>query len=151
MLKEFKEFVMRGNVLDMAVGIIIGAAFGTIVSSLVADVLMPPLGLALGNVDFTNLFCVLKSGATPGPYATLAEAQVAGAVTVNYGKFFNTIVSFLIVAMAIFMMVRTVNKMKRREEAAPAAPTSKSCPECQMSIPLAATRCGHCTSTVKAA
>ena len=151
MLKEFKEFVMRGNVLDMAVGIIIGAAFGTIVSSLVADVLMPPLGLALGNVDFTNLFCVLKSGAAPGPYATLAEAQVAGAVTVNYGKFFNTIVSFLIVAMAIFIMIRTVNKMKRREETAPAAPTSKNCPECQMSIPLTATRCGHCTSIVKSA
>lgn len=122
MLKEFKEFAMRGNVVDMAVGIIIGAAFGTIVQSLVSDVIMPPIGLALGNIDFSNLFALLKEGATAGPYASLADAQKAGAVTINYGKFINTIISFIIVAFAIFLLIRGINSMKRQEEAAPAPP-----------------------------
>jgi len=126
MLKEFKEFAMRGNVVDMAVGIIIGAAFGTIVQSLVNDVIMPPIGLALGNVDFSNLFTILKEGVPPGPYAALADAQVAGAVTINYGTFINTIISFLIVAFAVFLLIRSINSMKRREEEAPAAPPEPS-------------------------
>ena len=124
MLGEFKQFVVRGNVIDMAVGIIIGAAFGTIVSSLVADVLMPPIGLALGGIDFTNMFVTLKDGAKQaGPYASLAEAKAAGAVTVNYGVFVNAIVSFLIVAFCVFLLVKAVNRMKREAPAAPAAPT----------------------------
>ncbi len=122
MLREFKEFAMRGNVVDLAVGIIIGAAFGAIVNSLVADVLMPPLGLAIGNVDFANLFAVLKDGATPGPYASLKAAKDAGAVTVNYGVFLNAVIQFVIQAFAIFLVVKVMNKMKRAEEAAPAAP-----------------------------
>jgi len=126
MLKEFKEFAMRGNVVDMAVGIIIGAAFGTIVQSLVNDVIMPPIGLALGNVDFSNLFTVLKEGVPPGPYAALIDAQVAGAVTINYGTFINTIISFLIVAFAVFLLIRSINSMKRKEEEAPAAPPEPS-------------------------
>jgi len=124
MLKEFKEFAMRGNVVDMAVGIIIGGAFGTIVSSLVADVLMPPLGLLLGNVDFTNLFMILKEGAQAGPYASLADAQKAGAVTINYGMFINKVVSFVIVAFAVFLLIKSINSMKKKEEAAPAAPAA---------------------------
>ena len=124
MLSEFKQFVVRGNVLDMAVGIIIGAAFGTIVSSLVADVLMPPIGLALGGIDFTNMFVTLKDGAKAvGPYASLAEAKAAGAVTVNYGVLVNAIVSFLIVAFCVFLLVKAVNSMKRDAPPAPAAPT----------------------------
>ena len=119
MLKEFKEFAMRGNVVDMAVGIIIGAAFGAIVKSLVADVLMPPIGLLLGNVDFTNLFIVIKQGATAGPFAALADAQKAGAVTINYGVFINTIISFLIIAFAVFLIIRNINKLKRQEEEPP--------------------------------
>ncbi|TFG77724.1 MAG: large-conductance mechanosensitive channel protein MscL [Thermodesulfobacteriales bacterium] len=126
MLKEFKEFVMRGNVVDMAVGIIIGVAFGTIVQSLVNDVIMPPIGLALGNVDFSNLFTVLKEGVPPGPYAALVEAQEAGAVTINYGAFTNTIISFLIVAFAVFLLIRSINRMKKKEEEAPAAPPEPS-------------------------
>jgi large conductance mechanosensitive channel len=123
MLKEFKEFAMRGNVLDMAVGIIIGAAFGTIVNSLVADVIMPPIGLALGGVDFSNLFIVLRDGAkAAGPYAALADAKAAGAVTLNYGVFVNTIVSFLIVAFAIFLLLKAANSVKQAEAAAPAPP-----------------------------
>jgi large conductance mechanosensitive channel len=113
MLKEFKEFAMRGNVVDMAVGIVIGAAFGTIVKSLVADVIMPPIGLVLGNVDFSNLFITIKEGAIPGPFSTLADAQKAGAVTINYGAFINTIVSFVIVAFALFMVIKGMNKLKR--------------------------------------
>ena len=124
MLSEFKQFVVRGNVLDMAVGIIIGAAFGTIVSSLVADVLMPPIGMALGGIDFTNMFVTLKDGAKQaGPYASLAEAKAAGAVTVNYGVFVNAVVSFLIVAFCVFLLVRAVNNMRREAPAAPAPPT----------------------------
>jgi large conductance mechanosensitive channel len=150
MLKEFKEFVMRGNVVDMAVGIIIGAAFGTIVSTLVKDVLMPPIGLLLGNVDFSNLFLILRHGATAGPYASLADAQKAGAVTINYGLFVNAIISFLIVAAAVFMLVRGVNKLKREKEAPPAAPTTKECPYCCSAIAIKATRCAHCTAELKA-
>jgi large conductance mechanosensitive channel len=119
MLKEFKEFAVKGNVLDMAVGIIIGAAFGTVVKSLVSDVIMPPIGLLLGGVDFSNLFVTVREGAAAGPYETLAAAQEAGAVTINYGVFANEIVSFLIVAFAVFMLVRSFNKLKREEEAAP--------------------------------
>ncbi len=122
MLKEFKEFAIKGNMLDMAVGIIIGAAFATIVNSLVNDVLMPPIGLLLGGVDFSDFFLVLKEGAAPGPYATLAAAQEGGAVTLNWGVFINAIISFLIVAFSVFMVVRSFNKMKRKEEEAPAAP-----------------------------
>jgi len=150
MLKEFKEFAMRGNVVDMAVGIIIGAAFGTIVKSLVADVIMPPIGLALGNVDFANLFIILKSGAEmAGPYASLADAQAAGAVTLNYGTFINTIISFIIVAFAVFMLIRNINKLKRKEEAPPPEPTTKECPHCFSTIPIKATRCPLCTSELK--
>ena len=150
MLKEFKEFAMRGNVVDMAVGIIIGAAFGTIVKSLVADIIMPPIGLLLGNVDFSNLFIVLKQGATAGPFATIAEAQKAGAVTINYGMFANTVISFLIVAFAVFLLIRAINKLQREEEAPPEEPTTKECPHCLSTIPIKATRCGHCTSELSA-
>jgi len=151
MIKEFKEFAAKGNVVDMAVGIIIGAAFGTIVKSLVADVIMPPIGLLLGDVDFTNLFIVLKDGAEGmGSYATLIDAQAAGAVTLNYGTFINTIVSFLIVAFAVFVLIRNINKMKRKEEAAPApAPTTKDCPFCFSAIPIKAVRCPSCTSNLE--
>ena len=151
MLKEFKEFAMRGNVVDMAVGIVIGAAFGVIIKSLVADVLMPPIGLLLGGVDFSNFFMVIKEGTTAGPFATVAAAKEAGAVTLNYGLFVNTIVSFLIIAFAIFFVVRGINRLKKEEEAPPAEPTTKECPLCLSTIPIKATRCGHCTSEVKAA
>lgn len=148
-LKEFREFAMRGNVVDMAVGIIIGAAFGAIVKSLVSDILMPPIGLILGNVDFSNLFVVLKDGATQaGPYASLDAAQKAGAVTVNYGLFLNSVVSFLIVAFAVFLLVRGLNRLKRQEEA---APTTKECPHCLSKVPIKAVRCAYCTSDLKAA
>ncbi len=126
MLKEFKEFAIKGNVVDMAVGIIIGAAFGTIVQSLVNDVIMPPIGLALGNVDFSNLFVVLKEGVPPGPYAALADAQTAGAVTINYGLFINTVISFVIVAFAVFILVKNINRLKREQEEAPPAPPEPS-------------------------
>jgi len=149
MLKEFKEFAMRGNVVDMAVGIIIGAAFGTIITALVAEVLMPPIGLLLGNVDFSNLFVVLKEGKVAGPYATVAAAKAAGAVTLNYGMFVNTVVNFLIVAFAIFFLIRGMNSLKKKEEAPPT--TTKECPHCLSAIPIKATRCGHCTSELKAA
>lgn len=151
MLKDFKEFAMRGNVVDMAVGIIIGGAFGTIVKSLVDDVLMPPIGLLLGGVDFSNIFLVLKEGATPGPYASLADLKAAGAVSINLGVFLNAVISFLIVAFAVFLLVRGLNAMKRAEAAAPATPTTKSCPFCLSEIPLGASRCGHCTSELRAA
>lgn len=150
MVKEFKDFAMRGNVVDMAVGIIIGGAFGTIVTSLVSDVIMPPIGMLLGNVDFSELFLVLKEGGAAGPYLTLAEAQKAGAVTINYGLFFNAIVSFLIVAFAVFMLIRALNKMKREQEAPPAEPTTKDCPFCFSAIAIKASRCPNCTSEVAA-
>jgi large conductance mechanosensitive channel len=145
MLKEFKEFAMRGNVVDMAVGIIIGASFGGIVSSLVADLVMPPIGMMLGDIDFANLFVTLKEGAkAAGPYASLAEAKAAGAVTLNIGVFFNSIVNFLIVAFAMFLVIRGMNRMKR--EAPAAAPTTKECPHCFTAIPIKAKRCPNCTS-----
>jgi large conductance mechanosensitive channel len=148
MLKEFKAFAMRGNVLDLAVGIIIGGAFGTIVKSLVDDVIMPPIGLALGNVDFADLFFLLKAGTkAPPPYATLAEAQAAGAVTVNYGVFVNAVITFLIVAFAVFLLVRAANRLQPQEAAA--APTTKDCPYCRMPVPISATRCPHCTSELR--
>lgn len=150
MLKEFKEFAMRGNVVDMATGIIIGGAFGTIVKSLVDDVLMPPIGLLLGGVDFTNFFAVLKEGKTAAPYGALANAKAAGAVTINYGLFINAVISFLIVAFAIFMVIKGMNSLRRQEEAPPAEPTTKACPFCVTDIPIKATRCPHCTSEVPA-
>lgn len=151
MLNDFKTFIMRGNVLDMAVGVIIGASFGAIAKSLVDDVIMPPIGLLLGNVDFSNLFVVLKDGTkAAAPYATLAAAKDAGAVTVNLGLFINTVISFLIVAFAVFMMIKAVSKMKRQEEAPlAAAPTIKTCSFCYSEIPVQATRCPHCTSQLE--
>jgi len=140
-LKEFKEFAMRGSVLDLAVGVIIGAAFGKIVSSLVEDVIMPPVGRLLGHVDFSGLFINL-SGKT---YETLADAKAHNAATLNYGIFLNSLISFLIVAFAVFLVVHQVNRWTSKPEA-PAAPTTKDCPQCAMAIPLAAKRCGHCTT-----
>jgi large conductance mechanosensitive channel len=151
MLKDFKEFAMRGNVVDMAVGIVIGAAFGTIVKSFVDDVLMPPIGLLLGNVDFSNLFITLKDGAkAAGPYASLVAAKAAGAVTLNVGLFINTVISFIIIAFAVFLVIKGVNRMKR-EKAPPAEPATKECPFCRSTIALKATRCPHCTSELGAA
>ncbi|MBZ0160841.1 MAG: large-conductance mechanosensitive channel protein MscL [bacterium] len=144
MLKEFKEFVMRGNVLDMAIGIVIGAAFGKIVSSFVTDILMPPVGLLVGKADFSGLFVDLSGNNHP----TLAAAKAASAATINYGVFLNTVLDFLIVAFAIFLLIRQINRMKREPEAAPVAPTTKSCPHCLSSIHLEATRCAHCTSAI---
>lgn len=146
MLKDFKAFILRGNVMDLAVGVILGTAFGTIVKSLVNDVIMPPIGLLLGGVDFSNLFLLLKAGSPTPPYASLADAQAAGAVTVNYGVFVNAIVSFLIIAFVIFLLVRSINRMTQKEEAAPAEPTTKECPYCLSTVPIKATRCAHCTS-----
>jgi len=150
MFKEFKEFAVKGNVVDMAVGIIIGAAFGTIVKSLVDDVIMPPIGLLLGNVDFSNLFVTLKEGAAAaGPYATLAAAKTAGAVTLSYGAFLNTIISFLIVSFSVFLLIKGINNLKREKEApAPAAPATKDCPFCFSAIPVKATKCPYCTSNL---
>ena len=149
MLKEFKEFAMRGNVIDMAVGIIIGAAFGTIVKSLVDDIIMPPIGLLLGNVDFSNLFAVIKAGKVAGRYETLAAAKAAGAITVNIGVFLNTIISFVIVAFSVFLLIKQINVFKKKEAAAPAVPTTKDCPYCLSSVPIKASRCPHCTSDLK--
>jgi large conductance mechanosensitive channel len=142
MLKEFREFAMRGNVVDMAVGIIIGAAFGKIISSFVADIIMPPIGVLLGGVDFSEIYVNLSGG----EYASLAAAQEAGAATMNFGIFINTVIDFVIIAFAIFMVIRAMNRMKRAEEAAPADPTTKECPKCLSEIPIKATRCAHCTS-----
>jgi len=147
MFKEFKTFAMRGNVLDLAVGVIIGAAFGKIVTSFVSDVLMPPIGLLLGKVDFSNLFIDLSGQ----HYATMAEAKAAGAATLNYGLFVNNIIDFLLVAFAVFLLVRQVNRFNKEPEAAPAAPTTKDCPFCLSAIPLKATRCPNCTSQLEAA
>jgi large conductance mechanosensitive channel len=145
MFKEFKEFAMRGNVLDMAIGIIIGAAFGKIITSFVNDVIMPPIGLLLGKVDFSNLFINL-SGQT---FTSLKEAQAAGASTINYGLFINTVIDFVIVAFVIFLFIRQVNRLKRQPEPVPAVPTTKECPFCLSIVPIKATRCPHCTSELK--
>jgi large conductance mechanosensitive channel len=151
LVKDFKAFAMRGNVVDMAVGIIIGGAFGTIVKSLVDNVMMPPLGLLIGNVDFSNLFFVVKGGNPAGPYATLAAAQEAGAVAIGYGLFVNAVVSFLIVAFAVFLLLRAMVKLQKQEEAPAAAPATKTCEFCHTSIPIKAVRCPNCTSQLKAA
>jgi large conductance mechanosensitive channel len=148
MVKEFKEFILKGNVMDMAVGIVIGAAFGAIVTSLVNDVIMPPVGMLLGGVDFANLFILLKEGTPGAPYATLVSAQEAGAVTINYGLFINALISFLIVALVIFLLIRSINRL-RREEEAPEEPTTKECTYCFTTIPLQASRCPHCTSQLE--
>ncbi len=144
MFKEFREFAVRGNVVDLAVGLIVGAAFGAIVKSVVDDLLMPPLGLLMGGVDFANQFALLKAGTPPAPYASLEQAKEAGAVTVNYGAFLNNVVSFLLVVFAVFLVVRVINRL-RREEPAP-EPNTKTCPFCASDIPKAAVRCPHCTS-----
>ena len=154
-LEDFKKFAMRGNVIDMAVGIIIGAAFGKIVDSLVKDVIMPPIGLLLGKVDFTNLFVVLKEGVTAAPYASLDAAQKAGAVTLNVGLFVNALISFIIVAFAVFILIKAINELQAkmlRQEAAEEAkkePVTKACPYCCEEIPVKAVRCPHCTSELK--
>ena len=145
MLKEFKEFVMKGNVIDLAVAVIIGAAFGRIITSLVNDIIMPPLGLLLGNVNFTDLFISLNGTR----YPTLADAQAAGAATINYGLFINTIIDFILVALVIFLIIRSINRMKRAPAPAPAAPTTKECPHCFTQIPIPATRCPNCTSDLR--
>ncbi len=150
MLQEFKEFALRGNVVDMAVGIIIGAAFGTIVKSLVDDVIMPPIGLLLGGVDFSNFFVLLRADSPSASYASLADAQTAGAVTINYGVFVNAVISFLIVAFVLFLLIRSINRLQREEEAPPAEPTTKECPYCLSTIPLKAARCAYCTSELPA-
>ena len=144
MFKEFKEFALKGNAIDLAVGLVLGVAFGTVINSLVEDLLMPPIGLLLGGSDFTDLFVVLKEGAAAGPYATLAAAQEAGAVTLNLGLLFNAIIVFLVVAFAMFFVVKGMNKLRRVEEAE--EPAVKECPFCLTEIPLAATRCPACTS-----
>jgi len=146
MFEEFKKFAMRGNVVDMAVGIIIGGAFGTIVKSLVSDVIMPPVGLLLGGVDFADVFITLKEGATAGPYATVAAAKEAGAVTLNAGLFINSMISFLIVAFAVFLLIKGMNSMQKTQEEPAAEPDEKDCPHCFTAIPIKATRCPHCTS-----
>ena len=148
MWQDFKAFVMRGNVMDLAVGVIIGAAFGSVVKSLVDDVIMPPLGLATGGVDFSDKYLLLKAGGAAPPYASLAAAKEAGAVTLNYGLFLNTILTFLIVALAIFMLVKAVNKLYQRP--AEATPDTKPCPYCTMTVARAATRCPNCTSDLTA-
>lgn len=152
MFKEFREFAMRGSVIDIAVGIIIGAAFGTIVSSMVSDIIMPPIGLLIGNVDFSNLFIVLQEGAkAAGPYVSIREAQAAGAVTINFGIFLNHCISFLIIAFSVFMLMRSVNRFKNEEPAPAADPATKECPSCLMAVPIKATKCGHCTSDIRSA
>lgn len=147
MLKEFKEFAMKGNVVDMAIGIIIGAAFGKIVSSIVTDIIMPPIGLLLGKVDFSTLFINLSAES----YPSLAAAKAAGAATINYGLFLNTVIDFIIVAFVIFLLIRQMNRLKRQPAPAPAVPTTKECPHCFSTIPIKATRCPNCTSELKTA
>ena len=146
MIKEFKEFIARGNVMDMAVGIIIGAAFGAIVNSFVNDVVMPPIGLLLGKVDFANLLIVLRQGEVPGPYVSVAAAKAAGAVSINIGLFINAVISFAVVAFSVFLMVRAVNRLKQTRAAPAVESVTKPCPRCCTVIPAKATRCPHCTS-----
>jgi len=147
MWKEFQDFIKRGNVLDMAVGIVIGAAFGAVIKALVDNVIMPPIGLLLGNVDFANIMTVLKGGNPAGPYATLAQAKEAGAVVIAWGVFINAIISFLIIAFVIFLLVKYFNKLQKEEvEEAPAEPPTKECSYCHMEIPLEAVRCPYCTT-----
>jgi large conductance mechanosensitive channel len=149
MWKDFKAFVLRGNVMDLAIGVIIGAAFGSVVKSLVDDILMPPIGLLTGGTDFNSHYLLLKAGEkVPPPYATPAAAKEAGAVTINYGSFFSNILTFLIVALAVFVLVRAINRLYAKP--APDTPNTKPCPECTMTIPLAATRCPNCTSQIAA-
>lgn len=145
MWKEFKEFALTGSVMDMAIGIIIGAAFSPIVASLVDDIIMPPIGLLLGGVDFSNLFAVVSEGSPAGPYPTLEAAQAASAVTINYGVFINTIITFLIIVLAIFMMVKMINRWRAEE---PEATNTRECPQCLSEIPIVARRCAHCTMEV---
>jgi len=145
MLKEFKEFIARGNVVDLAVAVVIGGAFGKIITSFVEDVLMPPIGLAMGNVDFSNLFINLSGK----DFASVAVAKAAGAATLNYGMFFNHIINFIIVAFAIFLLIKQLNRMQKPAPAPAAAPASKDCPHCLTAIPIKATKCGHCTSDLK--
>ena len=144
MLKEFKEFALKGNAVDLAIGVILGVAFGAIVTSLVNDILMPPIGKALGGVDFSSLFLVLGDGT----YPSLKAAKEAGAATINYGVFINVVINFLIVAFVLFMVVKAMNRMKREAPAPAPAPTEKECPQCATSIPIKARRCPHCTSTI---
>ena len=149
MFKEFKEFAVKGNVVDMAVGIIIGAAFGAIVNSFVADVIMPPVGLLISGIDFSDFYIILKEGTSAGPYATLEDAQEVGAVTINYGVFITAFISFLIVAFAVFILVKGVNSMRRQKEE-PTEPSTKECPQCLSTVPIKATRCAFCTSELPA-
>ena len=148
MLQEFKDFAMRGNVVDMAVGIIIGGAFGTIIKSLVTDVLTPPIGLLLGGVDFSNSFATLKPAVEGATYSSLTAAQEAGAVTINYGLFLNALISFIIVAFSVFLLIKAVNKATAEKAEAPPPPDTKECPHCCSTIPIKASKCSHCTSTV---
>ena len=146
MFKEFREFAIRGSVVDLAVGLILGASFGTVVKSVVDDLLMPPLGLVTGGMDFADQFALLRRGVPPGPYLSLEQAKAAGAVTLNYGVFINNVVGFLLVAFAVFVLVRAVNRLRRDEAESPSSPTSRNCPFCATEIPVAAVRCPHCTS-----
>ena len=152
MWDEFKQFIKRGNVMDLAVAISVGTAFTSLIKSLVADIIMPPVGLLLGYVDFSNLFAVLKEGLDPGPYVTLEAANAAGAVTLRYGLFINTLVSLLIISLAVFFIIKALNRLMRESRPSPtAAPTIRACPYCQMTISLKATRCPYCTSEVEGA
>jgi len=147
MWNDFKAFIMRGNVVDLAVAVIIGASFGGVVKSLVDDVIMPPIGLAMGNVDFADLYVLLKAGPKgAAPYASLADAKAAGAVTINYGAFLNTVIAFLIVALAVFMLLRVITRMYGKP--VPPTPNTKPCPYCTLTMPLAATRCPNCTASI---
>lgn len=149
MWNDFKKFILRGNVLDLAVGVIIGAAFGAVVQSLVKDIIMPPIGLLLGKVNFTNLFLTLRQGSPGGPYPSLETATAAGAVTINYGVFINTVISLLLVGLAVFLLVRAIERLRRKEAPVPPKPAEKLCRYCKTSIPLEAVRCPHCTSELE--
>ena len=153
LLNEFKDFAVKGNVVDLAVAVIMGGAFGAIVTSLVNDIIMPPIGLLIGGVDFQDVFLVLKEGTSAGPYPTLEAAQAVGAVTVNVGLFFNAVLSFLIVAWAVFMLVRGMNRLRRDQDQGgdTPSPTTRTCPDCKRDMAIGATRCPHCTSEVEPA